>query len=166
DNGWSAMAGEGGHVTLSATTHAEAELIAGVSREFGHCSAERLISGPGLVRIYTGIGGEACAPEKITELAFDGEATAAQAMEIFCELLGTVASNLALTVGAHGGVYLAGGILPNMTEVFATSGFRKRFEAKARLGDYMAEIPTYVITAEYPSFLGLAGYMHRKPLAE
>jgi len=53
-----------------------------------------------------------------------------------------------------------------MTEVFAVSGFRKRFEAKARLGDYLAEIPTYVITAEYPSFLGLAGYIDRNASAE
>ena len=161
DDGWSVMAGEGGHVTISATTHAEAEMIGSVAREFGHCSAERLISGPGLVRIYTTIGGEECPPEQVTERALAGDALAGQAIEIFCCLLGTVASNLALTVGARGGIYLAGGILPAITGLLEESGFRKRFEAKARLQDYLAAIPTYVITQTYPSLTGLARYAAR-----
>ena len=74
---------------------------------------------------------------------------------MFCAMLGTVAGNLALTVGAHGGIYIAGGIVPKLGNLFPESSFRQRFEAKGRLSDYLAGIPTYVVTHSVPAFLGL-----------
>ena len=158
---WAVVAGEGGHVTMPAVSADEARLIEQVTREFGHCSAERLVSGPGLTRIYTYLGGGAAAPETVTGLALAGDASALRAMEIFSLLLGTVAANLALTLGAQGGIYLAGGILPAICPLFSVSGFRNRFEAKGRFAGYLAAIPTYVITAAYPGFRGLDLYMRR-----
>jgi glucokinase len=80
---------------------------------------------------------------------------------MFSEMLGTVASNLALSVGARGGVYLAGGIVPKMGSAFKAARFRGRFEDKGRFSDYMREIPTYLITHPHPAFLGLAYLLDR-----
>lgn len=159
---WAVMAGEGGHVTMPAVTPAEADLIAGVLERYGHCSAERLLSGPGLAYIYAANGGPETSPEQITGLALDGDALALRTVNIFCELLGTVASDLALTTGARGGVYLAGGMLPAIVDLFAASGFRERFEAKARFKTYLEQIPVYVITRAFPGFVGLNGFMRSR----
>jgi len=71
-------------------------------------------------------------------------------------MLGTVAGDLALTLGAQGGVYIAGGIVPRLGAHFAESGFRARFESNGRLSPYLVAIPTYVVTHPLPAFLGCA----------
>ena len=73
---------------------------------------------------------------------------------MFCAMLGTVAGNLALTLGARGGIYIAGGIVPKLDRFFAQSEFRARFESKGRLRGYLATIPTYVIIRPLPALLG------------
>jgi glucokinase len=78
---------------------------------------------------------------------------------MFCEMLGTVAGDLALTLGAQGGVYIAGGIVPRLGVRFVESGFRARFETKGRLSSYLAAIPTYVVTHPLPAFLGCAAVL-------
>jgi len=83
----------------------------------------------------------------------------AETVAMFCAMLGTMAGNLALTLGARGGVYVAGGIVPRLGALFAESAFRERFEAKGRLRDYMAAIPTYVVTHPTPAFLGCAALL-------
>jgi len=158
---WAVVAGEGGHVTLAATTEEEARVIAHVMKEYGHCSAERLLSGPGLTTLYELHGGKRCAPETVSRLAHAGDAVAMQTLEMFAQLLGTVASDLALTLGAHGGIYLGGGILPDIADIFADTGFRNRFEAKGRFENYLTNIPTYIINAPYPSFRGLFACMQK-----
>jgi glucokinase len=75
---------------------------------------------------------------------------------MFCAMLGTAAGNLALTLGAKGGVYIGGGIVPRLGERFAASQFRERFIAKGRFRDYLTAIPTYVVTHKLPAFLGCA----------
>jgi glucokinase len=158
---WAVVAGEGGHVTLATATAEEARIIAHVASEYGHCSAERLLSGPGLVTLYELNGGEHCTPENISRLAHEGDALALQTIEIFSQLLGTVAADLALTLGARGGIYLGGGILPDIADLFAVSGFRQRFEAKGRFSNYLADIPTYLIRTPHPSFRGLFASIRR-----
>ena len=152
---WAALASEGGHVTMPAGNSEESSLIAAVTAEFGHCSAERLLSGPGLVRIHTLLGGHECPPEEITRLAQGGEPAALNTVDTFCSMLGTVAGNLALTLGARGGIYLAGGIIPAISDLLEASRFRARFEAKGRFYEYLKSIPTFVIMRPNPSFVGL-----------
>ena len=82
------------------------------------------------------------------------------ATAIFCAMLGTVAGSLALTLGARGGVYIAGGIVPKLGTAFAESAFRMQFEAKGRLRWYLAAIPTYVIPL--PALLGAAALLERR----
>jgi glucokinase len=155
--------GEGGHVTMAAADEREAKVLDLLRLRFDHVSAERVLSGPGLINLYAALcelSGEPIAelsPAQITDARM-GEAhpRAREATAMFCAMLGTVAGNLALTLGARGGIYIAGGIVPRRGAPFAQSDFRARFEAKGRFRDYLAAIPTYVITRPCPALLGAA----------
>lgn len=160
-DGWVAVTGEGGHVTAAPASDEEAEVIERIGKKYGHCSTERLLSGPGLVNLYValaemaGRGEPTVTPSDVTALARQGEPLARKAQGMFFAMLGTAAGNIALTFGARGGLYVAGGIVPKVLEAFLKSEFRARFEAKGRYRAYMESIPTYVITAERPAFFGL-----------
>lgn len=160
---WDLIPGEGGHVSMPAENETEERIIAILRRRFGHVSAERVLSGAGLVNLYcalSAIEGVAAAdysPADVTAHALNRtDARCVAAFDHFCAMLGTIAGNLALTLGATGGIYLAGGILPRFKEALATSKFRARFEAKGRLADYLRRIPTLLILNEEPALLGLA----------
>ena len=162
------ISGEGGHVTLAGANSREDAILEQLRKRFGHASAERAISGPGLENIYQAIAaldGEVTAPRnagEITESAIKGEGRAArEALEIFCALLGSLAGNVALTFGARGGVYIAGGIAPRMVDFIAQSKFRERFEAKGRLKTYVETIPSHVIVHPAAAFIGLTAMAQR-----
>jgi glucokinase len=149
------ITGEGGHVTLSATNEREEAVVRELRQRFGHASAERALSGPGLVNLYQalcrldGVGERLGTAAEISDAATSQTDTqAVEALTIFLSLLGTVAGNLALSLGALGGVYVGGGILPRLGNRIAQSGFRTAFEQKGRYRDYLAQIPIYVITAK------------------
>lgn len=161
-DGWTAMTGEGGHVAMPASTREEDDVIARLRERYdGHCSAERVLSGPGLVNLYVtlaeiaGRGTPTVTPADVTNLARQGEPLARKTLGMFFAMLGTVAANLAVTTGARGGIYIAGGIVPRVIEALRKSGFRARFEDKGRYRRYLAAIPTHVITAPLPAFRGL-----------
>src|SRR5262245_14688751 len=84
------------------------------------------------------------------------------ALELFCAMLGTIAGNAALMFGARGGVYIAGGIAPRLTDFIARSEFRARFERKGRLQTYLVSIPTSVIVHPAATFLGLSSIAKRR----
>jgi glucokinase len=156
---WHAITGEGGHVTMAPSNEREARIVALGRERFGHCSAERLISGAGLAFVYSALtGGADLAPDEVGTRIAAGEAAALEALDVFFELLGTVASNLALTFAAFGGVYIGGGITPRYLQQFPTSGFRQRFEDKGRYRPFLADIPSWVITADQPALRGLAAF--------
>lgn len=159
---WVPLATEGGHVTLPAATREETAVVDRLRDRFGHVSAERVLSGPGLLHLLSALADISGIPapyetsDQITAAARDGsDPQAARAVSMFCDFLGTVAGDLALSLGATGGVYIAGGIVPQLGDGFARSGFRARFEAKGRFVGYMRAIPTWVVTADYPAFIGL-----------
>ncbi len=163
DGGWLPLVGEGGHATMAAANEREQKILETLRRTFGHVSAERVLSGPGLVNLHdalfhlNGPGSPAPAtPAEIADRALCGACPVCrEALDIFFEMLGTVASNLALSLGARGGVFIAGGIVPKLADALSGSGFRKRFEDKGRFKGYLSAIPTFVITHEFPAFLGL-----------
>lgn len=155
--------GEGGHVSLAPVTDEELRLTALLARRFGHVSAERILSGPGLVVLYQALAQLRDQPAAhldmaaITAAALAGSDTLCEAtLSTFCALLGSTAGDLALTLGARGGIFIGGGIVPQLGDYFARSPFRARFEAKGRFADYLARIPTYVITAPHPALIGAA----------
>jgi glucokinase len=158
---FAALSGEGGHASMPAADADDAAVLAVLGRRFDHVSAERVLSGDGLVNLYGALATLAgrqpadLSPAEITEDAPHDPLRAATVAR-FCAMLGTVAGNLALTLGAEGGVYIAGGIVPRLLHRFAASDFRRRFEAKGRLQSYLARIPTFVITHPDPALLGLA----------
>ena len=131
----------------------------------GHASAERAVCGQGLVDIHRALctlDGAAEPPGTLSAadltaqaLAADGDERAGECLDLFCAFLGTAAGNLALTLGARGGVYVGGGIVPRLGERFDRSPFRARFEDKGRFAGYLAAVPVFVIrTPTSPALLG------------
>lgn len=169
DGDWMALASEGGHATMSAPYPEEERIINVLRQEYGHVSAERVVSGMGMTNLYKtlltlrGDDPVSLPPEEISKRALNGDVLCKEAIQIMFGLLGTLAGNLALTVGALGGVYIAGGIIPRdgLLDMFKESSFRVRFEAKGRFKDYLSKIPTYVMIADYPAFLGLSGIIQK-----
>lgn len=154
---------EGGHVTMAPADAAESELIDLLREKLGHVSAERLLSGPGLVNLYDGLAAlhrqpaESLDAAEITRRGVAGSDPLCRlTLEHFCRLLGSFAGNVALTFGARGGVFLGGGILPRFPDFLAASDFRARFEDKGRFSDYLSAIPTRLIIRKDAAFLGLA----------
>lgn len=164
--GWRAIASEGGHATFPPSDERELAVLRYAWTQFEHVSAERLLSGPGLELIYRALAhaqgrcNESLeAPEIVGRALSGSDRLCDQTLECFCSMLGTVAGNLALTLSALGGIYIGGGIVPRLGERFARSGFRQRFERKGRFSSFMAQIPVFVITAEFPAFLGLSALL-------
>lgn len=162
-HGWTALAGEGGHATLSAGDDFEAALLAAVRREHAHVSAERLLSGIGLPALYRGVAAvlgqpaEPLAAEHIVERGLAGsDAVCSRSLDAFCALLGGFCGNVALTLGARGGLYIGGGIVPRLGERFFESNFRQRFEAKGRFQAYLQAVPTALITDTLAALTGAA----------
>jgi len=157
DGSFHAIMGEGGHVSLAANTAMERTIIMAMQERFTHCSAERIVSGAGISLVHEVMHGEVgLDAAQIGERASQGDQAAVDTLkQVFC-FLGTIAADVAVTVGAFGGVYIAGGIVPRHLELFVGSGFRERFENKGRYRAYLAAIPTSVITRADPAFLGLA----------
>lgn len=162
---WVPVQGEGGHVTLAATSPREAALLQILRDEFGHASAERAVSGMGLEALHMALArldgaapSAALAAAEISARALAGDdARCVETLALFCGFLGNVAGNLALTLGARGGVYIGGGIVPRLGEAFTNSTFRERFEDKGRFRAYLQAIPVFVIHAEVsPALLGAA----------
>jgi glucokinase len=156
------MEGEGGHVTLAAADDDEQAIVARLRQRFGHASAERALSGPGLVNLYVavceveGVAAEPLGPAEVTDRGLAGhDARCRRAVDLFFSLLGSVAGNLALTLGARGGVYIGGGIVPRLGDAIDRSPFRLRFEQKGRFAAYLRDIPVYVLHSPVsPALLG------------
>ena len=162
-HGWAALAGEGGHATLAATDDFEAALLAAVRREHAHVSAERLLSGIGLPVLHRGVAAvlglpaEPISAELVVERGLaGGDAVCSRSLDAFCALLGGFCGNVALTLGARGGLYIGGGIVPRLGERFFESTFRERFEAKGRFQAYLQAVPTALITDTLAALTGAA----------
>jgi glucokinase len=162
-SGWVSLPSEGGHMTFAVESKEELALLNGVAENMGHLSVERLISGPGLVRIYQLLGdmrGSAarpCSAAEIVEHALSrADPLAADALGYFAIWLGRFAGDVALVLGARGGVYLGGGIAPKILDALTSGAFRSAFQAKGRLSSFLAPIPVYVIIATDAGLRGAA----------
>jgi len=162
---------EGGHALLAPVDELEQELVSYLLRQASPVSWERVLSGPGLERLYhfcaqrAGRPGEALTSRQISARALRGAcADCRLAMDMFYRLLGSVSADLALTAGARGGIFLAGTMLNELGPDLASSGFRQRFEDReGRYRRYMAEIPTYLLTLKEPGLYGAARYLLMDP---
>jgi glucokinase len=160
DGSWLALPGEGGHVDLPIGSPREAELWQQLYRQLGHVRAEDVLSGGGLLQLYCAVcavDGHAprlSSPAEITAAALTGDPVAVAVLEQFCCWLGRAAGNNVLTLGARGGVYVVGGVVPRFAEFFLASGFAKSFSDKGRMSDYFDGIPVWLVTAKYPGLMG------------
>ena len=158
------LGGEGGHVSLAPANAREDRVVAVLRDRFGHASAERALSGMGLVNLHEalcsidGVAARPLDPAGVTGAATAGsDPRCVEAVDIFFGLLGSVAGNLALTLGSRGGMYIGGGIIPRLGDWIGRSTFRERFVAKGRFRDYLDGIPTWLIQAETsPALIGAA----------
>ncbi|MES2195335.1 MAG: glucokinase [Pseudomonadota bacterium] len=156
------LSSEGGHSTMAGSSSREDAVIALLRQRLGHVSAEHVLSGGGLENLHQTLAAldDLALPTQraaeITRAGIEGTCmTSRAAIDMFCAMLGTVAGNLALTLGAQGGIFIAGGILRHMPEYFVRSQFRARFEDKGRLRDYLEPIPAWLILDEDAAFVGL-----------
>jgi glucokinase len=156
------LATEAGHMEFGPAAGDEMGLWPHVERVGGRISAETLLSGPGLFRISRALAasrGEThpfSAPNDILDASRAGNATAADAMTLFARWLGRFAGDLALTFGAAGGVYVAGGIAPRIVDVLQNGCFREAFERKGPHDDWARRVPAFVIIHPEPALLGLS----------
>ncbi|NVD98155.1 glucokinase [Massilia sp. BJB1822] len=162
-DGFITLGSEGGHTNFAPADEREYFILQYAWQTWSHVSNERLISGPGMEIIYralakrNGVSVRDLTSQQIIAGALkDQDALCKEVLECFCAMLGGAAANLAVTLGAFGGIFIGGGIVPRMGEWFLESPFRARFEAKGRFSSYLAEIPTYVITTPNPAFYGVA----------
>lgn len=161
---WMPLSSEGGHMTIAAADDREAEILSVLRRKLGHVSAERVVSGPGLVNLYSAIAQLAgkdvepgLLPADVSERGLNRSCPiSVETLDVFASMLGTAASDLAIMLNARGGLYIAGGVVPRLMPWFVNSGFRTRFEQKGRFSDFLAGVPTYVIMQPLPALTGLA----------
>lgn len=164
--GWLALDGEGGHVDFAPVDEDDVAIWRFLTKKYGHASAEEVMSGRGLVQIYQalaehkGLPAVFDDPADITDRALDGSCQISLAtLKQFCRIMGSFAGNLALNMGTRGGVYIGGGIAPRFLNFLKDSDFRSRFEAKGRFRDYVAGIPTFIITEPDHGLIGAMAYL-------
>ena len=164
------VASEGGHADLAPGSHLEAELWGLLTAEHGHVCWETVLCGSGLQRLYGAVSalwGSRPQPLSAEQISSQGQSMADpvchQTLETFCSLLGAAAGNLALTVAASGGVYLAGGIVPSMLEFVLASPLRRRFEERGEMSSFVKQIPLLIITEENPGLSGAAWCLAQSP---
>ncbi len=147
------VTGEGGHVDFAPVTDVEASVLDFLRARYGRVSIERLCCGEGIVNIYQGLANHRKMTPVHSHASAIGQAAqtgddplARETLAMFFAVLGASAGNFALTFGARGGVYIAGGIAPRYLDFLRRSDFRARFLAKGRYADYLSAIPTYIVT--------------------
>ena len=150
---WRILPGEGGHVGFSPLDENQDRVFQALRREHGRVTAERVISGPGLVAIHRILSGTELAAEDIARLAVS-ERGARQSLDVFLAAYGAFAGDMAMTVLARGGVYLAGGIAGKLLPLLPHSPFLAAFNAKAEHAALVARMPIAVVT---DPALGLRG---------
>lgn len=148
--GTAVLVGEGGHATLAAEDEREAALLALLRKRLGHTSAESVLSGPGLAHLHAAVcalDGRPGQPLDARSIVADADTdpACAETLSRFFAFLGAFAGDLALTLGAQGGVFVAGGIVARLGAAIDRSAFRERFEAKGRRRAYLEGIATAVI---------------------
>ncbi|MFC0282731.1 glucokinase [Camelimonas abortus] len=168
DGGGVVIASEGGHVNAPSWSGRIDAIIDWLRAELGHVSVERMVSGQGLENVYRALAALEGRPARlrdaaaITAAALEArDPVAVETLDIFCAMLGEAAGNFALTYGATGGVYVAGGIAPRIAGRLQASQFRERFVAKGRFRDYLEPVPTWLVVHPNPTFLGLEAVASR-----
>ena len=151
---WSVVPSEGGHADFAPQNEEQARLFLWLHERYGHVSWERVISGMGLANIFEFLTGREEDPATVAHLATAGEASALRAFQIFVDVYGSEAGNMALRVLARGGIFLAGGVAAKNVSFFTDGRFVEAFLRKGRMRDLLTAIPIYLITNQHVGLLG------------
>ena len=153
--------GEGGHIDFAPITAMHVEILGYLKKKYSRVSYERVLSGNGLLNLYAAISSlnerfnSLTEPSEVVAAALDdSDEIARLTLEVFCEVMGSLAGNLALIYGARGGVFIAGGVAPRFKIFMSNSSFRKFFVDKGRFRDYLDGIPTYLVTRSDTGLIG------------
>ncbi|KAA2211393.1 glucokinase [Teichococcus oryzae] len=155
---------EGGHMSFAPQDALQAEILAELRARHGHVSAERLVSGPGLLalgRFLAGRHGSSWPcnrPEDVSEGARNGEPACVEAVRLFCSLLGAAAGNLALALLTGGGVYVMGGLCRNLGPLLDVPALTGAFQAKGRFEDVLRPIPIIQVVRPHAGLIGAAAF--------
>ena len=162
---WVTLSGEGGHITLASTGKYENQVIQQIAPGQGRISAETVLSGPGVLRLYQaictieGYPVLAATPEQVTQAALaESDPAASAAFSMFCRLLGGMVGDMVLTFGAEGGAFLAGGILPRIEPLLKQSGFEHCLKNKGVMSHYLDDINVALITANDAALVGAGAW--------
>lgn len=162
---WMVLPAEGGHISLAAKNQQQAELVRILASQFEHVSVETIFSGPGLANLYNALGQleaqpfEALlAPAICKQALTDSSSLAYRALCLFCQWLGQATGDLALALGANGGVFLGGGILLRFSDFLLNSEFMQGFVAKGQMTEVMHKIPVNLVNQGNSALLGAAAY--------
>ncbi|AIF46191.1 glucokinase [Dyella japonica] len=158
------LATEAGQIALAPGNEREIEILRHLARGRAYVSFEHALSGPGLLNLYRAL----CAlrhqppvltlPAQVTQAALErSDEAAVEALEVFCGLLGSFVGDLCLLYGARGGVFLAGGILPQIREVLLASSFRQRFFNKGVMRAFLQQVPVRLMEHGQHGVIGAAG---------
>lgn len=160
---WIPLSTEGGHISFVPVDDKDVAIWQYLRQQYGRVSAERVLCGQGLVNLYQALShiaqkdNDVLTAAEVTQKAVMGsDDIAVEALHRFCKMLGTVAGDIVLTLGAKGGVYLCGGILPRVEGFFRQSEFRKAFEDKGRFSEYLQKVPVWLCLADNPGLVGAA----------
>jgi glucokinase len=177
DYGWRVVPSEGGHADFAAQGREQTEILLALEERYGHVSYERLLSGAGLVNIFTFLrdrhyeggttpvdhsGDVDSMPARISTLAAAGDPLACRAFGIFVDIYGAEAGNMALRLLARGGVFLAGGIATKNVEQFTSGRFMKAFVHKGRFQEILREVPVSLIANAKVGLIGAAAMAARE----
>ena len=149
-----ALTGEGGRVRLGATNAEEAHILGHMLRELGPVAVEHALSGSGLARIHTILTGQTITPEAVIAAAGERDGDALATCHTFLRQFGRIAGDLALVLGARGGVYLAGGVSAGLAPFFEGSPFREAFEEHPPFEARLVATPVHIITHPTPGLIG------------
>lgn len=161
---WTVAPGEGGHVSLPAQTSREFEILTELNEGMSRVSAERALSGPGLVKLYNSIcrlNGcklQVSHPTEVIQAAHNLDPAAQESVTTFVRLLGRVTGDHALALIPRGGVYLGGGVTPRLLELTGSGLFMDEFFNKGRVSGAISDIPIHIIREEFPGLIGAGAF--------
>ncbi|MDB5440635.1 MAG: Glucokinase [Caulobacteraceae bacterium] len=158
---WTPLPGEGGHIAVAAINDRESEVLAVLRHRLGRISAEEVTTEPGLINLQNALAQLADAPalanvEAILQAAKAGEPTAREAIRLFTGWVGDIAGNLALMVGARGGIYIFSALMATHPQLFDRALLRERFEDKGKMRGFMEGIPLFMVSTREAGLLGLS----------
>jgi glucokinase len=166
DGRWVPISGEGGHVEFAARDEVEWQVHRRFGARYGRVSVERILRGQGLAELHAALAeieGRSLDVEptaaSVTAAALSGEPAATATVLRFLSILGALAGDLVLTLGAFGGVYLAGGIVPRLLPLVPESPLRASFLAKGRMHGLLEAVPMQIVVAPSPALLGAAAHL-------